>query len=155
MEAFFEDEVNGNLYRFGRMKSEDGSWLLMRLMKQLLDVMSSGTKSEDEPTEQVDEVVEPTPEEVKEKAAQAINMLMLNLEEDLFKRVQKYALGCISRYEGTIQTPIPIMVNGKLVVKELQYDIEATMKLTSTSLYFNLSPFFSQSAFTSLLAKAF
>lgn len=98
--------------------------------------------------------VELTPEEkktaIEAAASGAIQNMLMNLDEELFIKVQKHALSVCSRFDaiGDKEILLPVlMANGKIAIPDLQTNIQVVSALTSQSLFANLSPFFLEEGF--------
>lgn len=146
MEAIKDIEIGSHTYMIAKMDADSGSWLLMRLMGQLQKAISEMPSSA--------EVTEQATEETQDTAQAAIQFLLMNLDQDTFKTVQRHALNVCYRYEtvGNAPKPLPvIMTNGRFCYKDLNFDIQSVMRLTSESLFANLSPFFSKDGLKAML----
>ena len=140
--------ISGKRYQIAKMQSDLGSWLLFKLMNALREIMKQETgEQETEPAPQP--VVELTEEEKKkanEAAANAaIQVMLMNLDQDLFGKIQKIALGVCGEYTavGPEEVVIPVLKpDGKFANYALSTDITTVAALTSQSIFANLSPFF-------------
>jgi hypothetical protein len=144
--------VNQKRYQISKMKADIGSWLLFKLIDSLRKIMQADTTNEP-----VQEQVEQTDEQKKiaaEGAANAaIKVMLMNLDEELFAKVQKHALGVCGQYAavGEEEVVLPVlMANGTFAIPELATDIQTVVFLTSQSLFANLSPFFLNGGFNNL-----
>jgi hypothetical protein len=125
------------------MTAKTGSWLLFKLMGELRKIIQKG-----------DDDVSPAPvtmtdDQKKENAEQmakvAITVMLQNIDEDLFGKVQTYALEVCGEYKmvGEEEVVLPVLMpNGNFSNPDLRHDIMTASKLTSEALYANLSPFF-------------
>lgn len=146
--------IGENRYAIQNMDAEIGSWLLFKLINSLRNIMNTPT---DETVNAPVAAVEQTDEQKKiagEGATNAaIQLMLMNLDEDLFKAVQRHALRVCSKYAavGNEEVLLPVLMqNGKFAVPELNYDIKTVVSLTSQSLFANLSPFFLNGGFSNL-----
>lgn len=124
-------------FRVRDIDSGDGSFLAFKLINKLREIMAAAGETSSEETPEVD----------KEVAIRGtINLVLMNLDETDFKMIQKKALALVDQYEaiGSETTPMPIMRNGVVIAPALKNNITLLIELTNESLYFNLSPFFSE-----------
>lgn len=146
LESIKDVEVSGKTYMIAHMTSDTGAWLIMRLMGELqaaiskMDIASDSTVQESEGS--------------ADTARSSIQFLLMNLDQSTFATVQRHALGVCYRYEtiGNTQKPLPVIFpNGKFCYKDLQFDIQTVLELTSEALFANLSPFFSKDGLKRML----
>jgi hypothetical protein len=132
--------LNGNRYQIARMDAAVGSWLLFRLIDSIRKIFADAEQDGEQPTAQELDQAQ------KEAAANAmISGMLMTLEKDEFSKVQREALRVVGQYAavGEKEVVLPVlMANGAFAVPALRNDIVAVVTLTSSSLYFNLSPFF-------------
>jgi hypothetical protein len=139
--------INGKSYQISKIQSDTGSWLLFKLMDALRKIMKA--EGGDEPEPALEPIVELT-EDQKKAAAEAaasaaIQVMLMNLDRDLFGTVQRYALEVCGEFTavGSEEVVIPVLkADGKFANYNLSTDISTVAALTSQSLYANLSPFF-------------
>lgn len=148
-EVLKEPTIGGKTYQISKMSSETGSFLLFKLIDSLRKIMQAETGDQVNQPE-----VELTPEEkktaIEAAASGAIQNMLMNLDEELFIKVQKHALSVCSRFDaiGDKEILLPVlMANGKIAIPDLQTNIQVVSALTSQSLFANLSPFFLEEGF--------
>ena len=130
--------INEASYQIVKMPAQTGSWLLMLLMGKLMEVMSEESKTATSKPE------EPAKEaNADEAASAAISFMLMNLDEETFAKVQQKALSVCFKMVNDAPMPV-IMRDGRFAIKELEYDIEGVLQLTSQSIRLNLSPFFAK-----------
>jgi hypothetical protein len=131
--------LNGSRYQISRMDAAVGSWLLFRLIDSIRKIFADGDQTEQQPVQELDQ-------SQKEAAANAmISGMLMTLDKDDFVKVQREALKVVGQYAaiGEKEVVLPVlMASGGFAVPALKNDIVSTVQLTSSSLYFNLSPFF-------------
>ena len=132
--------LNGNRYQIARMDAAVGSWFLFRLIDSIRKIFADAEQDGEQPAAQELDQAQ------KEAAANAmISGMLMTLEKDEFSKVQREALRVVGQYAavGEKEVVLPVlMANGAFAVPALRNDIVAVVTLTSSSLYFNLSPFF-------------
>lgn len=142
--------LNENRYQISRMDAATGSWLLFKLMdsmrKIFADVEQDGNALSVETTDKQ-----------KEAAASAlISAMLMTLPKDEFVQVQREALRVVGQFTaiGEKEVVLPVlMANGTFAVPALRNDIVSVVTLTSSALYFNLSPFFLGNGFKAILPQ--
>jgi hypothetical protein len=125
-------------YNVRDIDADEGSFLAMKLVNKLRQIMSS--EASDNNTSYESNVS-------KEEAVHGtISLIMMNMDEAEYKTIQTKALALVDRMEqvGAESVGIPIIRNGKLIHADLKKDVTTIMQLTLESLYHNLSPFFSE-----------
>jgi len=149
LEPIKDTTVNGTKFQLCRLSAVDGSFLLMALMGHLQKAISANP---------IQDAQQPPPETNDEQSASTlIQFMLMNLDEQTFRAVQRKALSVVCRYEkvGDTLMPVPIlMVNGMFSYPQLNKDISTVLTLTSQSLFANLSPFLSKSMLLFLMAGA-
>lgn len=75
------------------------------------------------------------------------------ISESEFHNVQNHCLSACKKYEvvGQQDVPQPILVGGKWVFKDLEYDVVTVLGLTVQALLFNIDPFFQDGGLEELL----
>ena len=142
--------IGDKTYQIGKMQSDDGSWLLFKLMDAMRKAMSeSGAESSPEETS-----VELTDEQRIAAADSitnaAVHFMLMNAEKKLFSEIQKLALGVCGEYKlvGSEEAIVPVLRNdGRFNDFSLSTDTQAVAKLTKESLLANLTPFFLNGGF--------
>jgi len=138
--------INNKRFQISKMQSETGSWLLFKLIDALRKIMKSESGEMEISPEPVIELTDEQKTAAAEAAANAaIQVMLMNLDEDLFGRIQKHALNVCGEYTavGPDETIIPVLTaTGKFANYALSTDIPTIAALTSQALYANLSPFF-------------
>ncbi len=132
-------------YRIRDIDAEEGSFLAFKLTNKLREIMSN--EKDEAPKAEVRKVE-------KEAAVRGtISLILMNLDEDTYKLVQRKALALVDEVTvvGEKEAFLPILRNGKLIVPELKGNIEQVIELTFESLYYNLSPFFSENGLKLLM----
>lgn len=130
--------INEASYQIVKMPAQIGSWLLMLLMGKLTEIMAEANVPAS--GEDAAKAAETKPEEA---ASAAISFMLMKLSEEDFATVQQKALSSCLKLVNGVPMPI-IMRDGRLAIKELEYDIETVMQLTSQAIHLNLSPFFAK-----------
>jgi hypothetical protein len=152
METIKEITIKEQNYRICKLSAKSGSWLLMQLMGKMIKIMEELANT-GSPNPEVNNVLEQDKNKAEESAHAAIQFMLMNLEEDTFAKVQNHALSVCYRLEnaGSVPVPMPVIMNdGRFAIKELEFDIETVMSLTSQSLFANLAPFFSKNGLMKL-----
>jgi hypothetical protein len=131
--------IGSSRYQISRMNASVGSWLLFKLIDSLRKIMEGAEQNGAQP-EQEQSLHD------KETAANAlIQGMLMTLDRELFEQVQREALRVVGQYtavgEKEIVLPV-LMANGTFAIPSLRNDIATVVTLTSSALYFNLSPFF-------------
>jgi len=147
--------IGDKRYRIGRVSSDVGSYLLFQVIASIRAEMAKHTGDEPEQAEPESEKSEKEKRKEVENATRGMiqNMLM-SLDQEPFSRIQKHALSVCGQYTaiGEVETILPlVMATGKIAIPSLKYDIQTVVALTSESLFFNLSPFFSNGGFQAIL----
>jgi hypothetical protein len=137
-------------FQIGKMTAETGSQILFKLMAELRKVMSEDGGNQSIETKQV-ELTEDQKKEMAEAAADtSIQLMLQNLDEDGFKRIQRRALEVCGEYTaiGSEETVFPVLMNdGRIAIPTLVHDIQVISTLTRQSLLANLAPFFINGGF--------
>jgi hypothetical protein len=126
-------------YQIRPITAEDGSFLAFKFVNKLREVMSGADRDEKPDANEK----QPTQEEA---IRGTISLVLMNMNEDEFKLVQRKALALIDEFTAVGQSsePIPITRNGAIIAPALKGDVQALIQLTNESLYQNLGPFFSE-----------
>lgn len=135
-------------YNIGRLSSDVGSFLLMRLVKQFRKMVAA-LEGEGEGEEQ--QQPELTDKEFSESLLQT---LLTEMDFEDFKNLQRHALLVVTMTDFVGDKPFkqPIILrSGQFAVKELQNDIGAVMNLTSQTIFANLSPFFTKAGLKGIM----
>lgn len=132
-------------YRIRDIDAEEGSFLAFKLTNKLREIMSK--EADEAPQTEVRKV------EKEDAVRGTISLILMNLDEDTYKLVQKKALALVDEVTivGEKEAYLSILRNGKLIVPELKGNIEQVIELTFESLYHNLSPFFSENGLKLLM----
>lgn len=132
-------------YRIRDIDAEEGSFLAFKLTNKLREIMSK--EADETPQTEVRKV------EKEDAVRGTISLILMNLDEDTYKMVQKKALTLVDEVTvvGEKEAYLPILRNGKIIVPELKGNIEQVIELTFESLYHNLSPFFSENGLKLLM----
>ena len=138
--------VNGKRFQISRMQADTGSWLLFKLMDALRKIMQAENNDQPEPIQPAVELTAEQKTAAAEAAANAaIQVMLMNLDEELFAKVQRHALNVCGEYSavGPDEVIVPLLkADGKFANFQFSTDISTVVALTSQSLYANLSPFF-------------
>lgn len=133
-------------YNIREIDAEAGSFLAMKLVNKLRQIMTEADASEDN--------AKTSQQLPKEEAVRGtISLVLMNLDEAEYKLIQRKALAQVDRMEsvGTEIVAVPIMRNGVIAPKDLKTDIGSVMTLTLESLFRNLAPFFSENGLKLLM----
>lgn len=133
-------------YNIREIDAEAGSFLAMKLVNKLRQIMTEADASEDD--------AKTSQQLPKEEAVRGtISLVLMNLDEAEYKLIQRKALAQVDRMEsvGTEIVAVPIMRNGVIAPKDLKTDIGTVMTLTLESLFRNLAPFFSENGLKLLM----
>lgn len=133
-------------YRIREIEAEDGSFLALKLTNKLRQILSE-EKTDETPQEEVKKV------DKEEAIRGTISLILMNLDEDTYKTVQQKALALVDEIQivGEKEAFIPILRNGKVILPELKANIQQVIELTFESLFYNLSPFFSENGLKLLM----
>lgn len=138
MEIKAEITIGEYSYIVRDIDAVEGSYIATRLVNKLRQVIANeSSKSSEEVKNEVS----------KEEAVRGtISLIVMNLNEDEYKNVQKVALSLVDRLEKTGErfVPVPITRDGKIVHPDLRSNMSAIMQLTLESLYYNFQSFFSE-----------
>lgn len=139
--------IGGNSYRIGLLKASDGSWIYSSFVKRYRDyVMAEAAKPTAAPAEDNGEeaAAPPTPpREVGFYLSACFLVEQLNRTE--LAEMETLCLGSCCRYNGATGTLIALpllMSDGRLAIKDLEYDGATTLELTKQTIAFNIAPFF-------------
>lgn len=146
-EALKEVVINDRRFQIGKMTAKTGSWLLYKLMAELRKIMEPGNGDSPAPVPMTDE----QKKEAAEQMAQvSVGVMLQNIDEELFAKVQQHALEVCGEFKmvGEEEVILPVlMLNGNFSNPDLKFDIMTVVNLTSQSLLANLSPFFLNGGF--------
>lgn len=123
--------VAGKQYQIKRMTAQEGSWVAMLLLTKLLpmgmhDKMNTGSLP---------------------------GRSVMSKEE--FQNIQQSCLAVCFLQEHVSEHPVlhpVLMQDGRLAIKDLEFDVVAVMALTLGALEFNVAPFFEDDALAQMLA---
>jgi hypothetical protein len=157
MDATTEVVIGNSRYQISRVDAETGAFLLYQVMSSIRKAILED-KSEDEPNKQEQPVVEKSPEEkqkeIEEQTAAMIQNLLMNVDRQMFSRIQRDALSVCGQFTavGEVETILPLlMASGKIAIPSLKFDIQTLVTLTQKSLEFNLLPFFQSGGFKAVM----
>ena len=141
--------LHGNEYQLGRLPSDVGAFILMRMIGAGINAGSLATPDV-EPAVKPDH--EPTGEELVRAVCFAAFLRGLSFEDLCF--VQRKCMGVVAwlNAPGLDGKPIPVLSDdGRWVFPEIGSDLQLVMQLTVETLVFNLSDFFSGGGLGSLM----
>lgn len=133
-------ELAERKWRIGRFDALTGSYIAFTVMTKMLPMIAElmGGKSE-------------TPDVNSLAAGMMASKASLSREE--FLALQKDCLGVVSELQSVagIDAPVPVLLNGKWGVADLEYDVSTVMALTVHTLFFNISSFFDGNALKGMM----
>ena len=133
-------QIGETIYRVGRMKAADGSWIATTFAKRYREYREANPFPEPDPNAPP---ADPVPVELGYMLS--AQFLAEQLTRSEYSEMQSLCLSVCGRYSNKTGSPIPMPImlsNSTWAIPELEYDGPTVLQLTKETLAFNIAPFF-------------
>lgn len=135
-EKYKDLEINGSWYRVEKFDAKTGSYVVYKLLAQVLPILPMLTKEVD-----------------ADAFRNQLPSVLTKLSREEFDELQTACLKVCSRLEGNSKLPMPIVTDdGRMAIEELNDDTVTIMLLTVQAIAFNVTSFFDENTLKGFLS---